>query len=64
MKRIYANLIGTWTDITDSGLIENTDPVTYYNEEWHRFFELNYVNIRFGDKNYRIHPAQLQVVFD
>ena len=24
--RIYANLIGNWTDITNTGTIENQDP--------------------------------------
>ncbi len=62
--RIYANLLGTWTDITDSGLIQNTDPVTYYAKEWSTIFELEFVNIRSGDKNYRIHPSHLQIVMD
>ena len=33
MHRIYANLLGNWTDITSDGLIDETEPITYFKEQ-------------------------------
>lgn len=30
--RIYANLLGTWTDVTESGMLETQDPITFIKE--------------------------------
>lgn len=62
MIRIYANLIGTWTDISEDGEIFNEDPITFYRESWQTIFDNDYVNVGFEGVNYRLHPSQLQAV--
>lgn len=71
MKRIYANLLGVWTDITDDGTVEDhQDPCTYFEDNLTyehgkkvaACFEYDYVNIQYGGKNYRIHPTMIQIV--
>jgi hypothetical protein len=62
MKKIYANLLGNWTDITTSGKIDRHDPITYYNERWDELFKYDYTNIEYDGHNYRIHPTLIQVV--
>ena len=71
MKRYYANLLGTWTDITDEGTVNDHQPVPTYFEEHLYFkpgamvaecFEFDYINIQYKGKNYRIHPSCIQIV--
>ncbi len=70
MKKIYANLIGNWTDITHTGTIEKCDPLTFISEQLTykdgdytaKCFKYDYVNIEYGNANYRIHPSQIQIV--
>lgn len=64
MKRVHANLLGTWVDITDDGLLDNRNPLTYIEEEIQDMFKYDYINISYHDKNYRIHPSFLQVVIE
>ena len=69
--QIYANLLGTWTDITNAGTIgDNKDPVTFVKEQliysdgsgtadcW----KYDYINVQYDGKNYRIHPSMIQIV--
>lgn len=71
MKRIYANLLGKWTDITDTGTVEDhQDPSTYFEENLRyvdgsvvpECFKYDYVNVQYGGMNYRIHPSCIQIV--
>ena len=71
MKRIYANLLGNWTDITDTGTVEdNQDPLAYFEENLTfengskvaKCFEYGYINVQHGGKNYRISPGCVQIV--
>lgn len=69
MKRLYANLLGNWTDITDSGYVDGY-PVKEFLQNLHyeegsfkaAGLEYDYVKIAFGDKEYRINPVMLQIV--
>ena len=69
--RIYANLLGNWTDITDKGTIaDNQNPVKYITENLEyvgnskkaRAFEYDYIHVQYEGKNYRINPAMIQIV--
>lgn len=71
VKRIYANLLGKWIDITDAGTIEDhQDPLTYFEEQLHYIngstvaecFKYDYINVQYGGSNYRIHPSCIQIV--
>lgn len=71
MKRIYANLLGEWIDITEAGTVEdNQDPTVFFNENLTysenskiaRCFEYDYINIQYNGRNYRIHPSMVQIV--
>lgn len=62
MKRVYANLLGKWTDITDGGTVHRVPAAQYIQEELDKLFEYNYVNVSFGEKEYRIHPSDIQIV--
>lgn len=71
MKRIYANLLGTWIDITESGTVEDhQDPLAFfeenlaYNSSSHtaKCFEYDYINIQYENRNYRINPSMIQIV--
>lgn len=72
MKRIYANLLGTWTDISDATVFDYQPTLKYFeevlltpidtNSKFTKLFEYNYINIQYDGKNYRIHPSQIQIV--
>lgn len=71
MKRIYANLLGEWIDITDVGTVEDyQNPRTYFEENLYfeensrvaKCFEFDYINIQYNGRNYRIHPSMIQIV--
>lgn len=70
MKRIYANLIGNWIDITDTGTIEQQDPGSFIEENLYykspdrkaKCFEYDYVHIQYEGADYRIHPSMIQIV--
>ena len=71
MKRIYANLLGEWVDITEAGTVEDhQDPLTFFNEHLTyskgskvaKCFEYDYINIQYNGRNYRIHPSMIQIV--
>lgn len=69
MKRIYANLLGDWTDITDGGLVDGypakelIQNLSYEKGSYKaKGLEYDYVNITFGEKSYRINLAMLQIV--
>lgn len=70
MKRIYANLIGNWTDITETGTIERQDPLTFIEENLFYkpyskvadCFEYDYIHIQYQNSDYRIHPVMIQIV--
>lgn len=50
MKRVYANLLGNWTDITETGKIHGSDAGTYVKEELQDMFKYDYVNVEYGGK--------------
>lgn len=68
--QVYANILGQWTDITNTGTIDQRDPITYVKEELghskngtdFKSFEYDYVNIEYAEKTYRIHPSMIQIV--
>lgn len=71
MLKVYANLLGEWIDITNSGTVEDhKDPVAYLKDMlvFHvdssdpQCFKYGYINVQYGGKNYRIHPSAIQVV--
>jgi hypothetical protein len=62
MKKIYANLLGTWTDITEEGKLHGRNPLVYIDEEVQDMFKYDYINVLYKEKNYRIHPSLIQVV--
>ena len=71
MKRYYANLLGNWVDITDTGTVEDDQkPSTYFKEHLSydadsrgtAFSDYDYINIGYGGKNYRIHTSMIQIV--
>lgn len=62
MNKIYANLLGNWTDITSDGLINQSDPVTYYKEQMQDMYKYSSVNVFYKEKTYRIHPSMIQCV--
>lgn len=71
MKRIYANLLGVWTDITDTGTVGNhQDPSVYFKENLKydngskvaACFEYDYINVQYNGKNYRLHPSMIQII--
>ena len=71
MKRIYANLLGNWVDITKDGTVaDNQDPLKYFEENLvydigsntANCFKYDYINIQYSGKNYRIHPSCIQIV--
>lgn len=71
MKRIYANLLGEWTDITDTGTVEDSqNPLLFFeenltyteNSKTAKCFEYDYINIQYNGLNYRIHPSMIQIV--
>lgn len=71
MKKVYACLLGEWVDITDDGTVENNqDPLTYFEEALAykngetiaECFKYDYLNVQYNHRNYRIHPAMVQIV--
>ena len=71
MKRIYANLLGNWTDITDTGTVERGQRPSIYFEEMLTYegdskvakcFEYDYFNVEYNNREYRIHPSCIQIV--
>lgn len=71
MKRIFANLLGEWIDITDSGTVEdNQNPSAYFKENLcyidnstiAECFKYDYINVQYNKANYRIHPSCIQIV--
>jgi hypothetical protein len=71
LKRIYANLIGNWTDITESGTVaDHQKPLPYFEENLRyegsslvaECFKYDYIHVQYGDRDYRIHPTQIQIV--
>lgn len=71
MKRYYANLLGKWVDITDTGTVADFKKPSVYFEECLRFdgnsevaecFKYGYINVQYEGKDYRIHPSFIQIV--
>lgn len=71
MKHIYANLLGEWVDITDTGTVEDHQPPLVYFEENLCYiggstvaecFKYDYINVQYNGANYRIHPSCIQIV--
>lgn len=71
MKRIYANLLGNWTDITDTGTVEDyKNPSIYFEEELRYIkgsataecFNYDYIHVQYEGADYRIHPSCIQIV--
>ncbi len=71
MIKIYANLLGTWTDITTEGTVaDHQDPVLYFKQhleyvngsEEAEAFKYGYIHVQYGDRDYRLHPSAIQIV--
>lgn len=64
MKKVYANLLGEWIDITDTGTIDdNQDPKIFIREGGlETLSKYDYINVQYDGKNYRIHPSLIQIV--
>jgi len=71
MKRIYANLLGVWTDITETGTVADfQNPSVYFEENLTyeagskvaKCFEYGYIHVQHNGKDYRIHPSMIQIV--
>lgn len=71
MKRYYANLLGNWVDITDTGTVGRFQKPSLFFEENLTYesgskvakcFELDYIHVQYGGKDYRIHPSMIQIV--
>lgn len=76
MKKIYACLLGNWVNLTDDPncvMGENhSKPITWYEEnasiwspktrEEHTYYQLDYVEIHYLGKDYRINPIFIQIV--
>lgn len=73
MKRIFANLLGQWTDITNTGTVEDhQNPLIYFEENLRYIdgstiaecFKYGYVNVQYNGTNYRIHSSCIQIIED
>lgn len=71
MKRIYANLLGEWVDITEEGTVQDhQNPSVFFEENLiyepgskvAKCFEYDYINVQYKGLNYRIHPSIIQIV--
>lgn len=70
MMRIYANLLGNWTDITDEGTVaDNQEPSRYFKDMLSygegtvaEAFKYGYINVQYQGKNYRLDPSHIQIV--
>ena len=71
VKQIYANLCGTWIDVTNCIIDRNENAIKYFDEELlnheegsntSNLFKYDYINIEYGNKAYRIHPSQIQII--
>ena len=69
--RVYANLLGEWTDITDTGTVaDNQDPAQYFKENLiygqdsaeAECFKFGYIHVQYEGRDYRLHPAMIQII--
>ena len=69
--KIFANLLGNWTDITNTGTVADCkDPTTYFKENLRyvegettaECFKYGYINVQYNNSNYRLHPSMIQIV--
>lgn len=70
--RIYANLLGNWTDITNATVFSGNPALKYFQEvlltpitkdsKISKLFEYDYINVEYNEHQYRIHPTQIQIV--
>lgn len=51
MHRVYANLLGNWTDITKDGMLNESDPITYYREQIQDMCKYDHVNVFYNEKH-------------
>lgn len=66
MSLMYANLLGNWTLLNDEPtlIIDNSykDASLWIEEKLSTLNDYPYINITFKNKNYRVHPSQIQIV--
>lgn len=66
MTHIYANLIGTWTDLTNMKDVVINDiydsPIEWLIENKNNIFEQRSIKINIGEITYFIHPSCLQII--
>lgn len=66
MKLMYANLLGDWKLLNDEPtiIIDNSysDISLWIEEKLPTLNDYPYININLKNKNYRIHPSQIQIV--
>lgn len=71
MTKIYANLLGKWTDITNEGTVADYQPPLKYFTENLTYssgsntancFKFDYIHVQYRNKDYRLHPSMIQIV--
>ena len=71
--RIYANLLGNWTDITETDTVADCQkPVTYFTENLTflegstvaECFKYGYIHVQYQGHDYRLHPSMIQIIDD
>lgn len=69
--KIYANLLGEWTDITHTGTVADGQSPTLYFQENLAFvegstvaecFKYGYIHVQYQGHDYRLHPSMIQIV--
>ncbi|WP_319372194.1 hypothetical protein [uncultured Ilyobacter sp.] len=59
MTKIYANLIGNWTLLTESDTIMNENPYVWVKEK--NIQEHDFIWVGHENTGYRIHVSQIQI---
>jgi hypothetical protein len=76
MKHVYANLLGVWVNLSkdDKCMMgpHMTSPTLWWEEnaaiwspskrEEHTMYQLDYIQIHYKGKDYRINPIHIQIV--
>lgn len=71
MKRYYANLLGNWTDITDSGTIQGAlasetvvgqNLVQFPSMPSQTCFGYDFVLVEYDGRSFWLHPSCIQIV--
>ena len=58
--KIYVNLLGDWTLLSDEDSIYNENPYTWIKEN--DLHEYTHLMVGVGNNGYRLHPSHIQIV--